>query len=96
MVKINKPALEKELEEKKKLPWYTKIIILLTILLFGIIAAFFGYYSYTNKNLQAAQTLQEQVEKLETEKARCNQVISQGQGAFSEYEYCTKLLNTFK
>lgn len=95
-MKINKPKIEQELAKQKRMSWKMKLILFLMVNLAILLAAFIGYYLFTQQNLENALNIQAEIELLNQEKARCNQLIAQGQGAFSEYEYCTQLVNTFK
>ena len=96
MVKINKPKLEEEQKKEKRLSFKIKLILFLFFVILIESAAFFLYIKKIQPQLNQTNNYQELSQLINTETQRCNQTISQGEGQFSEYEYCTKFLNTFK
>jgi len=96
MVKINKPAIEVEQEKKRRMGWKLKLILFLLITLILVAAGFFAYYTYTQDTFERAKANNARIKLLDDQIAQCNQTISQGEGAFAQYEYCSQLLKTFK
>ncbi|HZJ18502.1 MAG TPA: hypothetical protein VFD45_02705 [Patescibacteria group bacterium] len=86
---------KKEKESKKGSRLSLKIIFLLVLLLAIVLTGFYFYYKNTQgKKAQYDANLQ-QIEKLQSEKKRCSNVLSQESGKFGDYEYCRQLLQIF-
>lgn len=86
----------------KKLIAQNKLSSTLLILLVLVSVAFFGYYKTTQSKIASAKQLEsytfelQQVNyKIESEVTRCNDLLSQGEGSFDEYEYCSGFVKYF-
>ena len=80
---------------KKSLSFRTRATIFLVIVLTAITASF---YLYTQMVKQAKEKYDLGVinlDILESEQNRCEDLLVQESGAFNDYEYCQKLLKTF-
>ena len=86
---------KKEKEHKKGSKLSLKIILFLVLLLVIVLSGFYFYYkNIQGKKVQYEVNLQ-QIEKLQSEKERCSNVLSQESGKFGDYEYCRQLLQVF-
>ena len=74
-------AIEKEIPKKEKESKKGSKLSLKIILLLVLLLAY-------DASLQ-------QIEKLQSEKERCSNVLSQESGKFGDYEYCRQLLQIF-
>jgi len=86
---------KKEKESKKGSKLSLKIILLLVLLLAIVSTGFYFYYKNTQEKKTQYDTSLQQIEKLQSEKERCSNVLSQESGKFGDYEYCHQLLQIF-
>ncbi len=66
------------------------IIVQSIVILFLLIAGWFFW-----GRVQKANIALEDVQKLEDEKQRCSDFLSEGSGEFGEFQYCNRLLQNF-
>ena len=86
----------------KKYLAQNKLTSTLLTLLVIVSIAFFGYYKLTQNKIKSAKEIElhtyelQQINyKIESEVKRCNNLLSQGEGNFDEYEYCTGFVKYF-
>lgn len=82
-------------ENKTRLSWKTKVILVCIIFLISFGAySYFWYQGVIKRDLQSrgyiadSQAYAVVLEKINQEKERCQVLITQKEGVFSDFEYC--------
>jgi flagellar basal body-associated protein FliL len=91
----DKIFLNKETKGKKVSKFSLKITLFLVLLLVIVSTGFYFYYKNTREKQVKYDTNLQQIEKLQSEKERCSNVLSKESGIFVDYEYCRQLLQVF-
>jgi len=81
--------------DKKRLSFQTRTIIFLVVVLIAIATSFYLYAQTVKQAKEKYDTGVINLEILEREQNRCEDLLVQESGVFNDYEYCQKLLKTF-
>jgi len=80
---------------KRRLSFRTRLIFLLLVIVFILCAYIYLTLQSTKKLKNQYNQYSKNIETLQSEQARCSNLLSQESGQFSDYEYCRKLLQEF-
>jgi hypothetical protein len=90
--------MEKETSKKTKkrlISLKTKFIIFQTLIIIGLVAGGYLYYTMNKEKTGNLDQLLKLQQKMDQEKERCGVILSQNEGNFDDRTYCRILFQKF-